>query len=63
MKQTYEQRLREVSLATIDAKLRGCGFLMILPDNSFQHVPHDLIEIKPEVPDEGATRGVDDDPG
>lgn len=43
-----DEKLRQVSLATMDAKLLGCGFVMILPDNSFQHVPLDRIEIKPE---------------
>jgi len=43
-----DEKLRQVSLATMDAKLLGCGFVMILPDNSFQHVPLDRIQIKPE---------------
>lgn len=43
-----DEKLRQVSLATMDAKLLGCGFVMILPDNSFQHVPLARIQIKPE---------------
>lgn len=44
--QPYDERLREVSLATMDAKLLGVGFLMILPDNNFKYVPLDKISVK-----------------
>ena len=47
-KQTKDERLAEVSRATIDAHLLGCGFLMILPDNSFKHVPVEDIYLKPK---------------
>jgi hypothetical protein len=47
--QTYDERVREVSLATIEAKLLGTAFIMIMgPDCRFKHVPAYRIDIKPE---------------
>ena len=45
------RKLSEVSRATIDAQLLGVGFLMVHPDNSFQHVPVERISIKPAPPE------------
>lgn len=57
-KQPYDERLKEVSRATVDAQIWGCGFLMILPDNSFQHIPHDRIVIRPEPKEQPETQTV-----
>ena len=43
----YDLRLREVSLATVEAKLLGVGFLAIFPDGAFQYVASSRISLKP----------------
>jgi len=57
-KQPRDERLAEVSRATVDAKLYGAGFIMILPDGVMKHVPLERIQIKPEVSEDqpGETR-------
>ena len=53
--QSKDERLNEVSRATVDAKLWGAGFLMLFPDGSFKHIPLDRIRITPEKqPDQPA---------
>jgi hypothetical protein len=44
--QSKDDRYREVSKATIDAKLYGVGFLAIHADNSFEYIDSTRIAIK-----------------
>lgn len=47
--QSRDVRLREVSLAVIDAKLLGAGLLMLSPTNDFQWIPLEAVTIDTEV--------------
>ena len=45
MKQDYDERLREVSKATVEAKMYGCGFIMLTADGAFFYVPVEAVKI------------------
>lgn len=61
-KQSYDDRLREVSRATVDAKMLGCGFLMLLPDGTYQYVAPEDIYLKPKrTADETTAKAINAD--
>lgn len=45
MTQSKDERLVELSKATVDAKIFGTGLLCIFADNSFSHVPIEAVQI------------------
>jgi len=56
-KQSTDDRLAEVSRATLDAKLYGAGFVMILPDGVMRYLPAERIHLEPDVPPDQPSDG------